>query len=99
MGVVARVEQQLRAAARDALRHRPDQLAHECLLRARAADRAEDTRRLARGGAGLACIAVGLDVDDELPRDPVAYSFAIVEEWAAAGWEAAALWGCGGRRS
>mmetsp|Transcript_40380 Transcript_40380/g.130209 ORF Transcript_40380/g.130209 Transcript_40380/m.130209 type:complete len:540 (+) Transcript_40380:334-1953(+) len=72
VGVVARVEQQLRAAARDALRHRPDQLAHECLLRARAADRAEDTRRLARGGAGLACIAVGLDVDDELPRDPVA---------------------------
>mmetsp|Transcript_40935 Transcript_40935/g.128538 ORF Transcript_40935/g.128538 Transcript_40935/m.128538 type:complete len:418 (+) Transcript_40935:1654-2907(+) len=70
--VVARVQHELHLALGHVRAERLDKLAHEGLLRARAADRAKDTRRLACGGAGLACIAVGLDVDDELPRDPVA---------------------------
>mmetsp|Transcript_26484 Transcript_26484/g.78336 ORF Transcript_26484/g.78336 Transcript_26484/m.78336 type:complete len:350 (-) Transcript_26484:389-1438(-) len=70
--VVARVQHELHLALGHVRAERLDELAHESLLRARAADGDEDAARLARARALLPKLAVELDVVDEVLRDPVA---------------------------
>mmetsp|Transcript_24609 Transcript_24609/g.79137 ORF Transcript_24609/g.79137 Transcript_24609/m.79137 type:complete len:350 (+) Transcript_24609:554-1603(+) len=70
--VVARVQHELHLALGHVRAERLDKLAHEGLLRARAADGDEDAARLARARALFPKLAVKLDVVDEVLWDPVA---------------------------